>query len=295
MSVSNRKRLIKQKEKLFQNLFLIMYKCHFFITSTCSRCVLTPISTKWINISLLILNGIFMKQRNKIICIVMLFTISLTTISPVLGSTTQANHLTLMPLQTGSPQYVIIDFVDCTNIVPIRKEVAMLKTEWISLRNELRAISTGLSVRNTLSAQLAVYQKHGLVSPQVTSDSLFRRFNTNSLVSERKMHASPLNDSVINAMCAILLDLTNGTTAVFGLNSFINLIGFDIISAHKGYATQITTTGLLGQRSAPAGTYAGTMFGFFGYWSGTKVKTGVYSDLTASGFTVFTLWVPLQK
>ncbi|HVQ01082.1 MAG TPA: hypothetical protein VMT57_06165, partial [Candidatus Thermoplasmatota archaeon] len=56
-------------------------------------------------------------------------------------------------------------------------------------------------------------------------------------------------------------------------------------------STDITTTGMLGQQTAPPGNYVGTMFGFFGYWHGTKVKTGVYSDLTASGFTVFTVWL----
>jgi hypothetical protein len=235
-----------------------------------------------------------MKQRNKIICIVMLFSICLATISPVMGSTTKADQQTTISLQNTSSPYVTIEFVDSTNIIPIRKEITMLRTEWTSLRNELRAIPTGLSVQDTLAAQLVVYQKYNLVSPSVTTASLLQKVNTNIPAFTRKIHNSPINNSVVNAMSAILLELTNGTTWVFGLNSFINLIGFDIISFHKGYATEITTTGVLGQRSAPAGTYVGTMFGFFGYWSGTKVKTGVYSDVTASGFTVFTLWVPLQ-
>jgi len=223
----------------------------------------------------------------------MLLTISLATMTPVMGSTTKANHQTPIPLQTISPQYVTIDFVDCTNIVPARKEVTMLKTEWMSLRNDLRAIPTSLSVRDTLSAQLAIYKEYNLVSQDVTTASLWQKFTMNTPAFARNMHPSPINNSVVNAMCAILLDITNGTTAVFGLNTFINLIGFDIISFHKGNVTGITTTGILGQRSAPAGTYVGTMFGFFGYWSGTKVKTGIYSDLTASGFTVFTVWLPL--
>jgi hypothetical protein len=235
-----------------------------------------------------------MKQRNKIICIVMLLIISLATTTPVMGSMKKADYQTIISLQTSSPQYVTIEFVDCTNIIPIQKEVTMLKTEWISLKTDLRAIPKGLSVQDTLSAQLAVYKKHNLISPSVTTANLLQKFNMNTPNFARKIHTNPINNSVVNAMCAILLDLQNGTTAVFGLNSFINLIGFDIFSFHKGYATEITTTGVLGQRSAPAGTYVGAMFGFFGYWSGTKVKTGIYSDLTASGFTVFTLWLPLQ-
>ena len=235
-----------------------------------------------------------MKQKNKIICIVMLLIVSLATITPVMGSTIKADRQTTVQLQTNSPQYVTIDFVDCTNVIPIRKEVTMLRTEWVSLKIDLRAIPKGLSVQDTLSAQLAVYKKHDLVAPTITATTLLQKFKMNTLASIQKNRPSPINNSVVNAMCAILLDLQNGTTAVFGLNSFINLIGFDIISVHKGYANEITTTGLLGQRSAPAGTYVGTMFGFFGYWSGTKVKTGIYSDLTASGFTVFTIWLPLQ-
>jgi hypothetical protein len=227
----------------------------------------------------------------------MLFIISSATITPAMGSMIKADHQTTVQVQNSTSKYVTVDFIDCTNVVPIRKEVTMPKTEWISLQNDLRAIPTGLSIQETLSAQLAVYQKHHLVSNTVTTDSLLQKLNKINLnlpAFTRKIHASPINNSVVNAMCAILLTLQNGTTAVFGLNSFINLIGFDIFSVHKSYATQITTTGILGQRSAPAGTYAGAMFGFFGYWSGTRVKTGVYSDLTASGFTVFTLWVPLK-
>jgi len=237
-----------------------------------------------------------MKQSNKIICITMLVIISLATITPAMGSMIKADHQTIVPLQTSSPQYVTIEFVDCTNIVPIRKEVTMPRAEWLSLQNDIRAIPKGLSIQDSLNAQLTVYKKHHLVSPTVTTESLLQKFNTKDMnipAFARKIHTTPINNSVVNAMCAILFDLQNGTTVVFGLNSFINLIGFDIISFHKGYATEITTTGVLGQRSAPAGTYVGTMFGFFGYWSGTKVKTGVYSDLTASGFTVFTVWLPL--
>jgi len=239
-----------------------------------------------------------MKQRNKIIVITMLLVIGLATITPAMGNMIKADHQTIVPLQTNSSKYVSIDFVDCTNIVPIRKEVTMPQAEWMSLQNDLRAIPKGLSMQDTLSTQLAVYKKHHLVSPTVTTDSLLQKFNTKNMNTPsftRKIYTTPINNSVVNAMCAILLKLENGTTAVFGLNTFINLIGFDIFSFHKGYATEITTTGVLGERSAPAGNYAGTMFGFFGYWFGTKVKTGVYSDLTASGFTVFTIWLPLPS
>jgi hypothetical protein len=188
--------------------------------------------------------------------------------------------------------------MDCTNFVPIKKEVSIPRSEWVSIQNELRAIKSGLSVKDTLIAQLTIYKKHHLVSNDVTTENLLQKFNkkietVNIPVLERKIHTTAINNSIFNAMCAILFTLKNGTTAVFGLNTFINLIGFDIVSFHKGYAsTDITTTGVL-QRSVPPGNYVGAMFGFFGYWSGERVKLGVYSNLTAAGFTVFTVWLPL--
>ena len=94
-------------------------------------------------------------------------------------------------------------------------------------------------------------------------------------------------------MCAIDFELINGTTAVFGLNTFINYVGFDIVSFHKGYATGgIDTKGLI-TKSTPPGTYVGFMFGFLGYWLGEKVIAGVYSNVTVAGFTVITTWLPI--
>jgi hypothetical protein len=230
-----------------------------------------------------------MKQRNKIICITMLLIISLATITPAMGSMIKADH------QTNCTQFVTLDFVDCTNQIPIRKEVTMPRTEYITLQNDLQAIPKGLSVQDTLCAQLAVYQNHHLVSNDVTTASILQKLNnkighTTVPVLAREM--KPSTTIILNAMCAILFNIQGGKTIVLGLNSFINLIGFDIISFHKGLATtDITTTGVLGQQTAPPGNYVGSMFGFFGYWSGTKVSTGVYSDITASGFTFFTIWI----
>jgi ethanolamine utilization microcompartment shell protein EutS len=233
-----------------------------------------------------------MKQRNKIICITMLLIISMATITPAMGSMIKADH------QTNASTSVTIDFVDCTNCVPMRKEVTMTRTEWLSLQNDLQAISKELSVQDTLGAQLAVYQKHHLVSNDVTTQSLLQKLSVkmeHATIPSSVKTMKPSTTIILNAMCAILLNLQGGKTVVLGLNTFINLIGFDIVSLHKGYAsTDITTTGVLGQQIAPPGNYVGTLFGFFGYWYGTKVKTGVYSDLTASGFTVFTMWISTQ-
>ena len=69
--------------------------------------------------------------------------------------------------------------------------------------------------------------------------------------------------------------------------------GFDIISFHKGYATNgIQTNGLISD-SVPPGEYAGFMFGFFGYWFGVKTSTGVYSSVTVAGLTIITVWLPI--
>jgi len=109
----------------------------------------------------------------------------------------------------------------------------------------------------------------------------------------RKKTTPIINNSIFNAICAIDFELVNGTTIVFGLNTFMNLVGFDIISIHKGYTNEgIETRGFL-TRSTDPGEYIGFMFGFLGYWFGTKTGTGVYSDLTAAGFTVVTVWLPL--
>jgi hypothetical protein len=239
-----------------------------------------------------------MKQRNKVIYVTMLLTICMA-VTPAMGSMIKADHKTLVPIQTNAEKLVTIEFVDCTNAVPIKKEITMPKAEWISIQNELRAIKSGLSVQDTLIAQLAVYKKHHLVSNEVTTKGLLQKFNK-KMESVRipaliqKIHTTPIiNNSIFNAMCAILFTLDNGTTAVLGLNSFINLIGFDIVSFHKGYAsTDIVTTGIL-QRSVPPGNYVGAMFGFFGYWSGERVSVGIYHSLTAAGFTVFTVWLPI--
>jgi hypothetical protein len=237
-----------------------------------------------------------MKQRNKLIYATVLLSLCMA-ITPAMGSMVNANSKPAATVRLASSDLVTIEFADCTNIVPIVKEVTMPRSEWNSVRQELRAIN-GLSIQDTLIAQLNVFKKHNLVSNDVTSQNLLQKLNRRHIslsTISQKMHASPIiNNSVFNAMTAILFTLDNGTTFVLGLNSFLNIIGFDIFSIHKGYTTtDISTTGLLGSRSAPPGQYVGAMFGFFGYWSGERQSIGIYSNLTAAGFTVFTLWLPI--
>jgi hypothetical protein len=102
-----------------------------------------------------------------------------------------------------------------------------------------------------------------------------------------------INNSIFSAMSAITFTLQNGTTVVLGLNTFINIIGFDIISFHKGYATSgIQTNGLISD-SVPSVTYAGVMFGFLGYWFRVKTSAALYSSVTIAGLTVITVWLPV--
>jgi hypothetical protein len=239
-----------------------------------------------------------MKYGGKIVYLIVLLVAGLM-VTPALGSMQKASHR-ITASQYTSIGTVTLDFVDCTGAVPVKKEITIPKTEWIAIRNELQAISTSsASMEETLQNQLSVLQKHNLVSPDVTIEQLLSKTNArtntakmNSLV--QRIHAAPIiNNSIFNAMCAINFVLTNGTTGVFGLNTFVNLIGFDIISFHKGYATNgIQSNGLI-SRLVPPGVYVGAMFGFLGYWLGEKVSAGVYSNLTAAGFTIFTVWLPI--
>jgi len=239
-----------------------------------------------------------MKNIGKIVCLTVLLVAGLM-VTPAIGSMSKAGHR-IITSQNITTESVTLDFVDCTGAVPVKKEITMSKTEWISVCNELQEISTpGASMKETLSAQITVFQKHNLVSDDVTSHSLLSKTNqrTNngkiqSLI--QRMNTAPLiNNSIFSAMSAITFTLQNGTTVVLGLNSFVNYIGFDIISFHKGYtSTGIQTNGLISD-SVPPGTYVGVMFGFFGYWLGVKTSTALYSSVTVAGLTIITVWLPV--
>jgi hypothetical protein len=154
-------------------------------------------------------------------------------------------------------------------------------------------------MRDTLRGQFTVLQNHHLISSATSIDKLLSK-KTERIHPEKiqslvnRMNVTPLiNNSLFSAMSATFFEIRNGTNAVFGLNSFINVIGFDIVSFHKGYAVDgIRTNGLI-SKSVPAGEYFGSMFGFFGYWFGTKVSTGIYSNVTVAGLSIVTAWVPI--
>jgi hypothetical protein len=239
-----------------------------------------------------------MKFGGKIVIIITLLVAGLM-VTPVLGSLNKAGHLITLP--NKNIESVTLDFMDCTGTFPVKKEVTMSKAEWNSISNELHAISASrTSMKESFSAQLNVLQKHHLVSPDINVDSLLSKFtkktNTGTIKSlQERIHSTELiNNSVFSVLCAITYTLENGTTIVLGLNSFVNYIGFDIISFHKGYATSgIQATGLISD-SVPPGEYIGFMFGFFGYWFGQRTSTAVYSNVTVTGLTFITFWLPIQ-
>jgi hypothetical protein len=240
-----------------------------------------------------------MKNMGKIMCLTVLLIAGLL-VTPAIGSMSNAGHRNIAS-QVVNTESITLDFIDSTGAVPVKKEITLSKAEWSSICNELQEISArGSSMKETFSAQLTVFQKHHLVASEINPDSLLAKFNEKNNVGkiralQERMHPVPLiNNSVFSAMSAITCTLESGTNIVLGLNTFVNYIGFDIISFHKGYATGgIQTNGLI-TRSVPAGTYAGVMFGFFGYWFGAKTSTGVYSSVTLAGLTIITFWLPVE-
>lgn len=242
--------------------------------------------------------SISMKLRGGIFYLIVLLVAGLM-ITPVLGSTNQAANL-IKP-QIKNTDTITVEFVDFTGPMPVKKEVTILKTEWMTITSELHKITkSGMSLKGIITAQCNLLQKHSLLSADTNIDSLFSTYNKRTNNNKREIlrnrfHPAPLNNTLFSVLSAISYTLENGTTIVLGLNSFINLIGFNIVSFHKGYALEgIETNGMM-STSVPPGEYAGFMFGFFGYWFGTKTSTGVYSNVTVAGLTFITLWAPIQS
>ena len=142
---------------------------------------------------------------------------------------------------------------------------------------------------------MRILRRHDILLSDVDINVIKNRFSTQSLKYFDKLpRITPIfNNSIINAMCALNFELSNGTTLVLGLNSFVNYIGFDIISFHKGYSpTGIEARGVV-QQQTTAGEFFGFVFGFLGYWYGEKTGTGLYSSVSCAGFSVITAWIQL--
>ena len=228
-------------------------------------------------------------------------------ITPVVGSMYKADEKTKTETIVTNEIYqieemVTIEFCDYTSDIPIQKSIQLPESKWEYLKNQLKEIDElSNSNEESWNAQLSILKEYGLISNDVTFDKLNEKIEKKTskmglLKSLGKIGILPIiNNSVFNAICGINFELTNGTTLVFGLNTFLNIVGFDIISIHYGYTPDgIETRGLLSRSSSP-GTFVGFMFGFLGYWLGTKTGTGVYSDLVANGFTVITVWLPIPS
>ncbi|MBU0496786.1 MAG: hypothetical protein KKG04_02390 [Candidatus Thermoplasmatota archaeon] len=203
---------------------------------------------------------------------------------------------------TQGNDQVELDFYDCTNLIPQKTTITLPRIEWEQIKLELaEAKSTATTVENGIFSQLQIFKNHRLITPHSEISALSAKINIHFLKLQNRgiIKILPkgdfLNNSIISAMCAINFELSNGTTVVLGLNSFINYIGFDIISFHKGYSpTGIEAKGLISKSTTP-GEFVGFCFGFLGYWYGEKTGTGIYSSVTCAGFTVITAWFPIPE
>ena len=232
-----------------------------------------------------------MKQKTTILCTVLLF-VGLA-ISPATGGFEADEAINYNTL--GGDDVVTVYFWDCT-VKPKEKIVIELsESEWNNLRDELREIrTTSESIEESFDAQFALLKEYDFISYEITYEILEQKAMDAFKNKNPRPAREPLIDNAIfNAMCAINFELDSGsTTYVFGLNTFIELIGFDIISFHSGHSPDgIETKGVLEQSTDP-GDYFGSMFGFLGYWGGTRTGIGKYKDLVIAGFTVFTAWLP---
>ena len=237
-----------------------------------------------------------MKRWGGTICVVILLFAGLI-VTPAMGSMLKAgiteNTTLYEPELTG--EIISVEFMDCTGRIPVKHTFEVPESEWNTLREKLRDIRrSSSSSEESMNAQFAVLKEYNFISEDVTYQTLSNKaYEKFSKAKYNRffdlIQSTPIDNVIINAMCSINFELTNGTTLVLGLNSFVNLIGFDIISFHKGYAPEgIDARG----QSADPGEYFGSMFGFLGYWYGTQTVTGIYTDLEVAGFTILTFWFP---
>jgi len=230
-------------------------------------------------------------RKGGIVCIILLLIVGFS-ITPAMGSILKADVKT--------EELVTIDFFDSTGPVTVKTSIDLPKSEWIALQNELKTIKkSSESIEESISSQLKIFKEYNLISDDVNYENLMNSaLEKSKKVSLRgflnRIRTTPIiNNSLFSAMCAIDFALTNGTTVVLGLNTFINYIGFDIFSFHKGYAENGIDTKGITSKTTPPGDYIGFMFGFLGYWLGDSTIPGFYSNVTVAGFTIITGWLPI--
>jgi hypothetical protein len=227
-----------------------------------------------------------MRRWGGSICIVMLLFVGLL-ITPAMGSIMEAGV---------TDEIISVEFIDFTGKKPVKNTFELPESEWITLKEKLREVrQSGISIEDSMNAQFALFKEYNFVTEEETYHSLMNKaYNRFNKVTQSRtfnlIKRAPIENIIINAMCSIFFELaSNSTSFVFGLNTFINLIGFDIVSVHNGYAPEGITAR---QQEVDPGEYIGAMFGFLGYWAGTDVGTGKYTDLEVAGFTIFTFWFP---
>lgn len=212
--------------------------------------------------------------------------------SPATGSIIEADDNQIYTQE----EKIQVHFYDTTGFGPTKQIIELTETEWLELRLELREIrASSNTMEELLDNQVKIFKQYDLVSEDVTYDEIQQKANKRFENRPFKRPIAPaVNNVIFNMVCAISFELDSGNSFVFGLNTWINIIGFNIISFHRGHSPDGISTlgGLLAQETEP-GNYTGVMFGFFGYWMGTKTGTGTYSDVLCAGFSVTTAWIPL--
>jgi hypothetical protein len=230
-----------------------------------------------------------MKKWGGIFCIVMLLFAGLL-VTPAIGGIVEA-------VDSEEGETVTVSFWDCTGKRPLNKEKELLKTDWEELKDRLNIVKkTCVSFKELFNAQSDLFNEYGFDTIDVNYNNLEERAGDRFRKNIIRPNRNPLPENfIVNAICAISFVLDECDTFVFGLNTFMNLVGLDIVSVHRGSSSgEITTFGGLLEQTAEPGEYIGFMFGFLGYWAGTKTGTGTYSDLTCAGFTVITSWIPID-
>lgn len=232
-----------------------------------------------------------MKLRGGITLGIILLFVGLS-FSPATGSILEADDNQI----STQEEKIQVYFWDTTGVRTTKQIIELTEAEWLELRLELREIrASSNTMEELLDNQIEIFKQYDLVTEDVTYDEIQQKANKRFANRPLRRSIAPAETKAIfNMVCAISFEMDSGNQWVFGLNTWVNFLGFDVISVHRGHSPDGISTlgGLLAQSTGP-GNYTGFMFGFFGYWMGTKTGTGTYSDVICAGFSVTTAWLPL--
>ena len=222
-------------------------------------------------------------------------------VSPATGEILKVNNTSENLINDEIIHYF---FWDLTGVKPVKRTIDFKKSDWEMFSKKLEDIKASCtSLDESFNAQLEVYKEYNLIKKDVTYESIQQKakiknqnrpLNTPLNKPLNKIRTRGENNSILNSMCRIEFKLDSCITFVLGLNTFINIIGFDIISLHSGVTSidGIKTQGTIGEQNLPQGDYFGVIFGFLGYWSGTYEGIMEYSSLYVLGLAIMTLWLP---